>query len=126
MYKYKKNGNSKLKNIIIIMTITILTSILTILLYRMYEGININTYEPDSNGTAIRTIQTVQEVKEQSKQIADVVENVTQCVVGISKIKNAGTTVFLKDGTSSLGLGSGVIISENGYILSNEHVTGSK
>ena len=66
MYKYKKNGNSKLKNIIIIMTITILTSILTILLYRMYEGININTYEPDSNGTAIRTIQTVQEVKEQT------------------------------------------------------------
>lgn len=126
MYKYKKNANKKLKNIIIIMTITILTSILTILLYRMYEGININTYEPDSSDTAIRTIQTVQEVKEQSKQIADVVENVTQCVVGISKIKNAGTTVFLKDGTSSLGLGSGVIVSENGYILSNEHVTGSK
>lgn len=126
MYRYKKNGNSKLKNIIIIMTITILTSILTILLYRMYEGININTYEPNTGSTAVRTIQTVDEVKEQSKQVADVVENVTSCVVGISKIKNAGTTVFLKDGTSSLGLGSGVIVSENGYILSNEHVTGSK
>lgn len=126
MYKYKKSVNNKFKNIIIIMTITILTSILTILLYRMYEGINIHTYESDSGSTAIRTIQTVQEVNEQSKQIADVVENVTQCVVGISKIKNAGTTIFLKDGTSSLGLGSGVIVSENGYILSNEHVTGSK
>lgn len=126
MYRYKKNGNNKLKNIIIIMIITILTSILTILLYRMYEGININTYEPSASSTAIRTIQTIDEVKEQSKQVADVVENVTSCVVGISKIKNAGTTVFLKDGTSSLGLGSGVIVSENGYILSNEHVTGSK
>lgn len=126
MYKYKKNGNNKLKNIIIIMTITILTSILTILLYRMYEKINIHTYEPNTSSTAIRTIQTVDEVKQQSKQIADVVENVTSCVVGVSKIKNAGTTVFLKDGTSSLGLGSGVIVSENGYILSNEHVTGSK
>ncbi len=126
MYKYKKNANNKLKNIIIIMTITILTSILTILLYRMYEKINIHTYEPNTSGTAIRIIQTVDEVKQQSKQIADVVENVTSCVVGISKIKNAGTTVFLKDGTSSLGLGSGVIVSENGYILSNEHVTGSK
>lgn len=126
MYKYKKNGNNKLKNIIIIMTITILTSILTILLYRMYEKINIHTYEPNTSAAAIRTIQTVDEVKQQSKQIADVVENVTSCVVGVSKIKNAGTTVFLKDGTSSLGLGSGVIVSENGYILSNEHVTGSK
>lgn len=126
MYKYKKNANNKLKNIIIIMTITILTSILTILLYRMYEKINIHTYEPNTSAAAIRTIQTVDEVKQQSKQIADVVENVTSCVVGVSKIKNAGTTVFLKDGTSSLGLGSGVIVSENGYILSNEHVTGSK
>lgn len=126
MYKYKKSGNNKFKNIIIIMTITILTSILTILLYRMYEGINIHTYEPDTSIKATKTIQTIEEVKEQSKQIADVVENVTSCVVGISKIKNAGTTVFLKDGTSSLGLGSGVILSENGYILSNEHVTGSK
>ena len=126
MFKYKKNGNSKFKNIILIMTITILTSILTILLYRMYEGIKIHTYEPDTSITATRTIQTIDEVKEQSKQIADVVENVTSCVVGISKIKNAGTTIFLKDGTSSLGLGSGVIVSENGYILSNEHVTGSK
>lgn len=126
MYKYKKNGNNKFKNIIIIMTITILTSILTILLYRMYERINIHTYEPNEGSTATRTIHTIDEVKEQSKQIADIVENVTSCVVGISKIKNTGTTVFLKDGTSSLGLGSGVIVSENGYILSNEHVTGSK
>ncbi len=126
MYRYKKSKNIKLKNIIIIMAITILTSILTILLYRMYEGINIYTYEPKASTSATRTIQTVDEVKDKSTQIADIVENVTSCVVGISKIKNAGTTVFLKDGTSSLGLGTGVIVSENGYILSNEHVTGSK
>ncbi len=126
MYRYKKSKNIKLKNIIIIIAITILTSILTILLYRMYEGINIYTYEPKASTSATRTIQTVDEVKDKSTQIADIVENVTSCVVGISKIKNAGTTVFLKDGTSSLGLGTGVIVSENGYILSNEHVTGSK
>lgn len=126
MYKYKKAENKKIKNAITIILIVILTSILTIILYRMYEGINIYTYEADSSSTAKRTIQTIDDVKEQSKQIADVVENVTSCVVGISKIKSAGTTVFLKDGTSSLGLGTGVIVSENGYILSNEHVTGSK
>lgn len=126
MYRYKKTKNTKMKNIIIIMLITILTSILTILLYRMYEGINVYTYEADKSGSAIRTVQTIDEVKEKSKQVADVIENVTSCVVGISKIKNAGTTVFLKDGATSLGLGTGVIVSENGYILSNEHVTGSK
>lgn len=126
MYRYKKANNGKLKNIFIILGIIVLTSILTVVLYKMYQEINVYTYQTDSSISGTRTIKTVDEVKEQSKQIADVVENVTSCVVGISKIKNAGTTIFLKDGTTSLGLGTGVIISENGYILSNEHVTGSK
>lgn len=126
MYRYKKSTNSKIKNIFIIFTIIILTSVFAIVLYKMYEQINIYNYEENSSATATRTVQTVQEVKEESKQIADVVENVTSCVVGISKIKNAGSTIFLKDGVSNLGLGTGVIVSENGYILSNEHVTGSK
>lgn len=126
MYRYKQAENRKLKNIITIMVIVVLTALLTILLYRMYEGINVYTYETEANTNGTRTVKTIDEVKEQSKQVADVVENVTSCVVGISKIKDAGTTIFLKDGSSSLGLGTGVIVSENGYILSNEHVTGSK
>ena len=118
--------NSKLKNIFIIFTIIILTSVLAIVLYKMYEQINVYDYEENLSSTATRTVQTIEEVKNQSNQIADMVENVTSCVVGISKIKNAGNTIFLKDGVSNLGLGTGVIVSENGYILSNEHVTGSK
>ena len=126
MYRYKQAENRKLKNIIMIITIVVLTAILTILLYRMYDGINVHTYEANINTAGTRTSQTIEDVKVQSKQVADVVESVTSCVVGISKIKDAGTTIFLKDGTSSLGLGTGVIVSEDGYILSNEHVTGSK
>lgn len=126
MYRYKKSKNSKLKNIFIIFTIIILTSVLAIVLYKMYEQINVYDYEENLSSTATRTVQTIEEVKNQSNQIADMVENVTSCVVGISKIKNAGNTIFLKDGVSNLGLGTGVIVSENGYILSNEHVTGSK
>lgn len=126
MYRYKKSKNSKLKNILIIFAIIILTAILAIVLYKMYEKINVYDYEENLSSTGARTIQTVEEVKAESKQIADTVESVTSCVVGISKIKNAGSTIFLKDGVSNLGLGTGVIVSENGYILSNEHVTGSK
>ena len=128
MYRYKKAIKQKLKKVMTMMGIVLLTSILSILLYRLYEGIDVYTYDSKTNinTVAIRTIQTVDEVKEESKQIADVVEEVTSCVVGISKIKNAGNTIFLKDGTTQLGLGTGVIVSENGYILSNEHVTGAK
>ena len=126
MYRYKKSKNSKLKNIFIIFAIIILTAIFAIVLYKMYEQINVYDYEGNLSSTGARTVQTVEEVKEESKQIADIVENVTSCVVGITKIKNAGSTIFLKDGVSNLGLGTGVIVSENGYILSNEHVTGGK
>lgn len=126
MYRYKKQKTNKFKRLLIIFMIMILTAILSILLYRMYEGIDIYTYDEKEGVSGTKTIQTTNTVKEESKQIADIVENVTSCVVGISKIKNAGETIFLKDGTTSLGLGTGVIISENGYILSNEHVTGSK
>lgn len=128
MYRYKKSEKIRLKRIMIIFAIMILTSILSISLYRIYEGIEIDTYGAVKNADiqAIRTIQTVEEVKEKSKQIADIVEEVTSCVVGISKIKDAGNTVLLADGTTKLGLGTGVIVSENGYILSNEHVTGAK
>ena len=54
------------------------------------------------------------------------IEEVSNCVVGISKLKNNGSSIFLKDGTTKLGLGTGMIVSEDGYILTNEHVSGSK
>ena len=46
--------------------------------------------------------------------------------MGISKLKNAGSSIFSKSTESELGLGTGFIVSEDGYIVSNEHVTGSK
>ena len=36
------------------------------------------------------------------------------------------SSIFSTNTETLLGLGTGVIISENGYILSNEHVTGAK
>lgn len=130
MYRYKKSGKGKqmLKNSAFIFVIVVLTAIFSVFVYKIYEGIEINTYKEQVSGeiTETKTIQTIDGVKEKSKEIADMVEEVTSCVVGISKIKNAGETIFLKDGTSQLGLGTGVIVTEDGYILSNEHVTGAK
>lgn len=126
MYHYKKNENKKLKDVMTIIGIMILTSIVTILLYRLYAGIEIHTDDATSGVTGTKMVQYVNNVKEESKQVADTVEEATKSVVGISKIKDAGSSIFLNDGASKLGLGTGVIVSENGYILSNEHVTGSK
>lgn len=69
---------------------------------------------------------SIEEIKEENKSISEMIEEVSSCVVGISKLKDNGDSIFLKDGTTMLGLGTGMIVSENGYILTNEHVSGAK
>ena len=68
----------------------------------------------------------MENAQKNSKNVADIIEDVTKSVVGISKLKNAGSTIFGESTEEELGLGTGIIISENGYILSNSHVTGGK
>lgn len=61
-----------------------------------------------------------------SLQIEDILENTTKSVVGISKLKNPSNSIFSNNKENELGLGSGFIVSDNGYIISNAHVTGKK
>ncbi len=70
--------------------------------------------------------QTVDNVIENSKTVSDILEETMESVVGISKLKNSGSSIFSSNNEYSLGLGTGIIVTDNGYILSNEHVTGSK
>ena len=120
----KKSGKKK----IIITTITlILLWLLGFYLYVTYNNIEIY----DSNYTTQKTQstieeQTVEKAEEESKKVADIIEETIESVVGISKLKNTGTSIFSESTESQLGLGTGVIVTDNGYVLSNEHVTGSK
>ncbi len=115
------------KKILFTMIIILIIWILGFYVYVTYNNIEIY----DSNYTTQRTQstieeQTVEKVEEESKTVADVIEETVESVVGISKLKNTGSSIFSNSTESQLGLGTGVIITENGYILSNEHVTGSK
>jgi len=94
-------------------------------LYNTYLDIDI-TPEYDIKRTE-STIQaeTVENIEQESKTIADVLEKVSQSVVGISRIKSHSNSIFSSSGSyNELGLGTGIIVSNNGYILSNCHVTG--
>lgn len=70
--------------------------------------------------------QSVESVEEKSKKIADVIEETVKGVVGISKLKSVGGSILGTSNEGDLGLGTGIILTEDGYILSNEHVTGEK
>jgi serine protease Do len=123
MYKYKK-GKSKFAQVLILISLILISSALSIYIYSMYSKIDVYK-EENTDNTYAQRLSTNQNQTENTK-IEDVLENTTKCVVGISKIKDTGTTIFLNDSSTNLGLGTGMIVSDNGYILTNWHVAGNK
>lgn len=124
----KQEKQKRRKGYLIGVIFILLVFIICILAYYIYLKIDITNpaEEKEQNVTIAKMSQTVEQVQEQDKRITEVLQEVNQTVVGISKVKEAGDSVFLEDGVSKLGLGTGLIVSENGYILTNEHVSGKK
>ena len=124
MYEYKRRP-SKIKKIFMTFVLIITIASASIFIYDMY--INIDVYSEESNTIASRTsyIDQTQKIQGEEKNV-NVLENVVKSVVGISKIKNTGNAIFLNNSTEDLGLGTGMIVSSKGYILTNWHVAGNK
>ncbi len=123
--KYKSNVNNNLRTVVVTMSIMMFLTITGFYLFNWY--IHIDIAKPDNNQyIAEKTAQTVTETKNENKKIVDIIEEVSNCVVGISKLKDNGNSIFLQDASTSLGLGTGILISSDGYILTNEHVAGDK
>ena len=128
MYRYKPKEikHPRLKRFIALAIISIFVSIDTILLHNMYLGIEIKPIIEETSETNVTLNRNLEESKLKGQEISQMIEKVSHSIVGISKIKSAGNTVFLSDANSELGLGTGVIVTDNGYILTNEHVSGNK
>ena len=110
---------SKKNNFFILILIIVLTVFFTILAYTLF--LDSHKYVYDQNVVATRVSYS-----ENTTNLEEVIENITESTVGISKIKDIGSTIFLEKSTENLNLGSGVIISSEGYILTNQHVAGEK
>ena len=124
MYEYRIR-ESKLKRVVILIILMILVSATSIFIYDMYVDIDVYSGEqPNQNPGTARVSYTEETVSDDN--ITSTLENTIKCVVGISKIKNTGNSIFLNNSTEALGLGTGMIVSENGYILTNWHVAGDK
>lgn len=91
--------------------------LISIFIYEFY--IDLQNQESDAD-----IASTQKNVDTNSNYIEDILENSFNSVVGISKLKDNGTSIFLMNASEDLGLGTGMIVSKNGYILTNEHVSG--
>ena len=90
---------------------------ISIFIYEFY--IDLQTQESEADVSSTQKDSDVN-----SNSIEDVLENSFNSVVGISKLKDNGTSIFLMNASEDLGLGTGIIVSKNGYILTNQHVSG--
>ena len=122
-----KKKQHKFVKILLSLLITIVLLLGAYYIYTTYIHIDvIPQYNISRTGTTINT-ETVDSALANSKSVADTLEQVSQSVVGISKIKSRSNSIFSSNGSiDELGLGTGIIVSSNGYILSNCHVTGEE
>ena len=95
-------------------------------IYVTYIDVKIESEYKIQRTESTNYLQTVEEVTENSQTIVDMIETVSSSVVGISKLRNNSSSIFSNNFNQALGIGTGVIVSSNGYILSNSHVTGEK
>lgn len=118
---------NKIKKFFTILLILFILAGVSYYIYSTYKKIDITPeYEIKRTESTI-PLQTVENVTQESQSVSDMLEKVSQSVVGISKIKTKSNSIFSSSNSiNELGLGTGIIVSNNGYILSNCHVTGKK
>ena len=125
MYRYDKK-RIRIKKVFMSIILFISISVGSIASYEIYMTNEQIKQAKQRLPEVQRVSQEVEIVEENEQNISDIINETLQTVVGISKIKNSGTSIFGADSATQLGLGTGVIISEDGYIVTNEHVSGAK
>lgn len=121
--KKRKKKNIKIGYFIFI----IFFSIIFVFLFNTYINIDVSKINNEINSEQSTVLGgNVDNQEEKNKDFPDILENLMKSVVGISKLKENGNSIFLSSNESSLGIGTGIVVASNGYILSNEHVTGGR
>ncbi len=114
----------KANNVFIQIIIICLSIFFGILAYVVYLDGQIYTYEKKEYGTKLAKEIESKIIKNSNSE--NVINEAMKSIVGISKLKDTGTSIFLKKGVESLGIGTGIIVSKKGYILTNQHLVGDK
>jgi len=123
----KNKKKRKILKKLVVTAFLVLIGFLAYSLFQMYEKIEItDDYTAERTKFSTEYEQTVENAEEKSKTVEEMIENVTKSVCGISKLSTVGGSILSTATESELGLGTGIVVSSDGYVLSNSHVTGEK
>ena len=123
-YEEKKKNKEKL---ILYCSIVVIITLLLVLVLKTEVPNSSRT----SNYVAERLDMNIEddpkyENNNKYSNVSKIIEKSVNSVVGISKLKQTGSSIFINNAEEKLGLGSGVVITDDGYILTNQHVAGNK
>ena len=121
MYYESKNEKNKDRIIMWVLLIVIIL-LLCIMIIKLDE----NQYEPLASSDYNIELLSTKSEDTVDNTVEKKLGNVIKSVVGISKLQNTNTAIFLNNTENKLGLGSGVILTDSGYVLTNYHVAGNK
>lgn len=100
------------------LVITFIIATISIVLYDMYRNIEVESVQtPEDN--------EYKENIENNTEIYSVIEDVSSTVVGISKLQSVDSSFFSIEAAKTYNLGTGTIIAKEGYVLTNNHITGN-
>lgn len=123
----KKQKKSKIKKFLISILLIGMLGGIGYYLYIVYTSIEIEPiYNANRVSLSTNSEKTVESINENDIKIEEMLEHATKSVCGISKLKTTGGSILSNATEDELGLGTGIIVSDKGYILSNTHVTGEK
>ena len=127
MYYESKNEKNK-KNFLFFLFMLIIIVLLVILNWKieyvMQQQHNNNGYDTEK---LIFDKENMYLGIDDNKKIKnyEFIQKSCSAIVGISKLRQNSTSIYYNN-KENLGIGSGVVITDNGYILTNQHVAGNK
>lgn len=124
MHHYHKIKEKYTKRNLFIAFLIIVSIILIASLIRLYNRIDISKSNEEIKVERTGTSST--NINENDESIENIIAETNYSVVGISKIEDVGDSVFSENAIEKLGLGTGIIVSSKGYIVTNMHVSGDK
>ena len=135
---YENNKEKKKERLVFVVFMATVIALLIVLIWKTdankmsmqtnYDANKTSLSAKNENGRSIQNSYDGSEYvfEKENSSSSDIIEKAVKSVVGISKLEQNGTSIFLGNPESKLGLGSGIIVTDNGYILTNQHVAGNK